>query len=214
MSPQIPNITVTTIPMEAIKARYYNHYKKYDKALEHLEKSFEANPYLRYSEILMSQIYSQKGDYQKAKKFAKIAFENLPSNELHASTYINTLIQTKDKQGLIEAFDLMTKDNSKSKWQNYLIAASQLFPPGDSLQASRAKQAKDIFSEDSNIYQIYKLISIGSKRIEEGLANSNQALSLFNQGNHTEAVKAFEKAITADPWNIRIGKMQLLLIIS
>ncbi|MGB2116829.1 MAG: O-antigen ligase family protein [Flavobacteriaceae bacterium] len=197
--PQMPNITVTTIPMDAIKARYYNHYKKYDKALEYLEKSLEANPYLRYSEILMSQIYSQKGDFQKAKKYAKIAFENLPSNELHASTYINTLIQTKDKKGLIDAFDLMTKDNSKSKWQNYLIAASQLFPPGDSLQASRAKQAKDIFSEDSNIYQIYKLISIGSKRIEEGLANSNQALSLFNQGNHTEAVKAFEKAITADP---------------
>jgi tetratricopeptide (TPR) repeat protein len=109
------------------------------------------------------------------------------------------LIQTKDKQGLIEAFDLMTKDNSKSKWQNYLIAASQLFSPGDSLQSYRAKQAKDIFSGDSNINQIYKLISIGSKRIEEGLANSNQALNFFNQGNHTEAVKAFEKAISADP---------------
>jgi O-antigen ligase len=197
--PQMPNITVTTIPMEAIKARYYNHYKKYDKALEHLEKSVEANPYLRYSEILMSQIYAQKGDQQKAKKYAKIAFENLPSNDLHASSYINILIQTKDKEGLSEAFDLLTKDDSKSKWQNYLIAASQLFPPGDSLQVARAKQAKDLFSGDSNINQIYKLISLGSKRIEEGLKNSNQALSYFNQGNHIEAVKAFEKAIVDDP---------------
>jgi O-antigen ligase/protein involved in temperature-dependent protein secretion len=197
--PQMPNITVTTIPMEAIKARYYNHYKKYDKALEHLEKSVEANPYLRYSEILMSQIYSQKGNQQKAKKFAKIAFENLPSNDLHASLYINILIQTKDKDGLSEAFDLLTKDGSKPKWQNYLVAASQLFPPGDSLQAVRAKQAKDLFSGDSNINQIYKLISLGSKRIEEGLTNSNQALNYFNQGNHTEAVKSFEKAIDADP---------------
>jgi tetratricopeptide (TPR) repeat protein len=197
--PQMPNITVTTIPMEAIKARYYNHYKKYDKALEHLEKSVKANPYLRYSEILMSQIYAQKGDQQKAKKYAKIAFENLPSNDLHASSYINILIQTKDKEGLSEAFDLLTKDDSKPKWQNYLIAASQLFPPGDSLQVARAKQAKDLFSGDSNINQIYKLIFLGSKRIEEGLTNSNQALSYFNQGNHTEAIKAFEKAIAADP---------------
>jgi len=197
--PQMPNITVTTIPMEAIKARYFNHYKKYDKALEHLEKSVEANPYLRYSEILMSQIYSQKGDLQKAKKYAKIAFENLPSNDLHASFYINILIQTKDKEGLSKAFDLLTKDDSKSKWQNYLIAVSQLFPPGDSLQVARAKQAKGLFSGDSNINQIYKLISLGSKRIEEGLTNSNQALTFFNQGNHTEAVKAFENAINADP---------------
>jgi len=197
--PQMPNITVTTIPMEAIKARYYNHYKKYDKALSCLEKSFEANPYLRYSENLMSQIYAQKGDLQKSKKYAKIAFENLPSNELHASIYINTLIQTRDHKGLNEAFDLLTKDNSKSKWQNYLIAASQLFPPGDSLQSSRAKKAKDLFSGDSKIFQMFKLISIGSKRMEEGLANSNEALAYFNKGNHTEAVKEFEKAIVADP---------------
>ena len=197
--PQMPNITVTTIPMDAIKARYYNHYGKYDKALVALEKSLEANPYLRYSEILMSQIYSKKGDTEKAKKYAKIAFENLPSNDLHASTYINTLMQTKDKEGLNEAFDLLTKDNNKNKWQNYLIAVNQLYEPGDSLQTARAKKAMDLFSGDSNIKQMYKLIAIGGKRIQEGLTQSNVALGLFNQGNHAEAVKAFEKAIVADP---------------
>ena len=197
--PQMPNITVTTIPMDAIKARYYNHYGKYDKALAALEKSIKANPYLRYSEILMSQIYSKKGDIEKAKKYAKIAFENLPSNDLHASTYINTLMQTNDKEGLNEAFDLLTKDNNKNKWQNYLIAVSRIYEPGDSLQTARAKKAMDLFSGDSNIKQMYKLIAIGGKRIEEGLAQSNAALGFFNQGNHAEAVKAFEKAIAADP---------------
>ena len=197
--PQMPNITVTTIPMDAIKARYYNHYGKYDQALAALEKSINANPYLRYSEILMSQIYSKKGDIEKAKKYAKIAFENLPSNDLHASTYINTLMQTKDKKGLIEAFELLTKDNNKNKWQNYLIAVSQIYEPGDSLQTARAKKALDLFSGDSNIKQMYKLIAIGGQRIEEGLAQSNAALGFFNQGNHAEAVKAFEKAIAADP---------------
>lgn len=197
--PQLPNITVTTIPMEAIKARYYNHYGKYDKALAALEKSLEANPFLRYSEILMSQIYLKKGDLEKAKEYAKIAFENLPSNDLHASVYINTLIQTQDKDGLSATFELMTKDDTKSKWQNYLIGVSQLFPPGDSLQTARAKKAVEIFSGDSNVRQAYKLIAIGSQNIEQGLTNSNQALTYFNQGNHAEAVSYFEKAIAADP---------------
>ena len=49
--PSIPNITVTTIPMDAIKARYYFHYKKYDEALKHLEISKKQNPYLMYSEL-------------------------------------------------------------------------------------------------------------------------------------------------------------------
>ena len=197
--PQMPNITVTTIPMDAIKARYYNHYGKYDKALVALEKSLDANPYLRYSEILMSQIYSKKGEIEKAKKYAKIAFENLPTNDLHASTYINTLMQTNDKEGLNKAFDLLTKDNNKNKWQNYLIAVSRIYEPGDSLQTARAKQASELFSGDTNIKQMYKLIAIGGQRIEEGLTQSKAALGFFNQGNHAEAVKAFEKAIAADP---------------
>ena len=33
ITPDIPNITVTTIPMETMKARYYINAKKYDRAL-------------------------------------------------------------------------------------------------------------------------------------------------------------------------------------
>ena len=97
--PSIPNITVTTIPIDAIKARYYFHYKKYDKALALAEEAKKANPYLRYPEILQSQIYAEKGDREKAWQASKIAFENLPRNLLHASQFINLSIQLgKEKQ--------------------------------------------------------------------------------------------------------------------
>jgi len=56
--PDIPNITVTTIPLKSVKARYYLNAKKYDRALELVEEGTSANPYLYYSELLKSQIYS------------------------------------------------------------------------------------------------------------------------------------------------------------
>ena len=59
--PEIPNITVTTIPINSVKARYYVNAKQYDKALALLDKGTEANPFLFYSEILKSQIYQEKG---------------------------------------------------------------------------------------------------------------------------------------------------------
>ena len=57
ITPNIPNITVTTIPINSIKARYFVQNKKYDKALKLIESGTNANPYLFYSEILKSQIF-------------------------------------------------------------------------------------------------------------------------------------------------------------
>ena len=39
------NITVTTIPINSVKARYYLNAKKYDKALNLVEYGCKANPF-------------------------------------------------------------------------------------------------------------------------------------------------------------------------
>ena len=197
--PTTPNITVTTIPMNAIKARYYFHYKKYDQALNQLEKARAQNPYLMYPELLSSQIYTAKGDLQKAKEYAKEAFYNLPNNSLHASNYLQLLINTRDTQGLSDAFEIMTQKDDRNNWKNYLVAVTNIFPAGDELQVARAKEATKIFSGNAEFIQLYKLIALGAQRINDGINYSNQALAYFNQGNHTQAVVEFEKAIAADP---------------
>ena len=69
--PDIPNITVTTIPINSVKARYYVNLKKYDKALDLIEKGTNANPYLFYSEILKSQIYEEQGKLDSGKILCK-----------------------------------------------------------------------------------------------------------------------------------------------
>ena len=50
MELDIPNVSVTTIPLQSIKARYYINNKQYDKALDVLESSSKANPYLFFTE--------------------------------------------------------------------------------------------------------------------------------------------------------------------
>ncbi|MDA9140297.1 O-antigen ligase family protein [Flavobacteriaceae bacterium] len=72
--PDMPNITVTTIPINSVKARYYVNAKKYDKALALLDKGTSANPYLFYSEVLKSQIFQEQGKLDSAKVYARKAF--------------------------------------------------------------------------------------------------------------------------------------------
>ena len=109
--PEIPNITVTTIPINSIKARYYFNAGKYEKALALIDKGTSANPYLFYSEILKSQIFQQQGKLDSAKVYARKAFFGLPNNDLHASRYLNLISMTGDRKSLNEAFELLTIKN-------------------------------------------------------------------------------------------------------
>jgi len=197
--PDIPNITVTTIPLKSVKARYYVNAKKYDKALALLEEGTSANPYLFYSELLKSQIYSAKGQLDSAKHYAKLAFNGLPNNQLHAATYLNLISQTSDANALEEAFELLTAKNDLNNWKNYLILAKEFFPPQDPILIERAKNAVGYFPENSEIKSLYNIIAIGNNNMAKSSEASARGLSFFNQKDFKNAAVEFEKAIVSNP---------------
>ena len=197
--PPLPNITVTTIPMKAIKARYYFHYKKYDKALALAESAKEANPYLRYPEILQSQIYETKGDREAAWEMAKLAFEQLPRNTLHASKFINLSMQLGKRDAIRDAFPLLTLHNEFNNWKNYLVAVAQLFPPGLDPFVRQAKTAVELFPGNQDVLNLQRLITLGADRINQAVQYSQEGLDFFNAQDYANAAIAFEKAIEANP---------------
>ena len=197
--PDIPNITVTTIPINSVKARYYVNAKKYDKALALLEKGTKANPYLYYSEILKSQIFQEKGQLDSAKVYAKKAFFGLPNNDLHASRYINLINMTRDREALEEAFELLTVKNKLNNWKNYLIIASGLYPVKDQTLIDRAKKAIEIFPNNSEIKNLYNQIAIGTGKLNESIGYSKTGLEYFNKKEYQKAAIEFEKALNANP---------------
>jgi len=180
--PEIPNITVTTIPINSVKARYYFNAKKYDKAIALLDEGTNANPYLYYSEVLKRK-----------------AFFGLPNNALHASHYINIMNQTRDRDALEEAFELLVAKNDLNNWKNYLIVASQLYPINDAKLISRATKAAELFPLDDNIKSLYRNIIIGPDAIAKAVAFSNAAQKLFSEADYTNAAVNFEKAIQQNP---------------
>jgi tetratricopeptide (TPR) repeat protein len=197
--PEIPNITVTTIPINSVKARYYFNAKKYDKAIALLDEGTNANPYLYYSEVLKSQIYLAKGQLDSAAVYAKKAFFGLPNNALHASHYINIMNQTRDRDALEEAFELLVAKNDLNNWKNYLIVASQLYPINDAKLIARATKAAELFPLDDNIKSLYRNIIIGPNAIAKAAAFSNAAQKFFSEADYTNAAINFENAILQNP---------------
>ena len=197
--PDMPNITVTTIPINSIKARYYFNAGKYDKALALIEKGSGANPYLYYSELLKSQIFISRGQIDSALVYAKKAFFGLPNNALHASHYLNVINQARDRKLLEEAFDLLVFKKDINNWRNYLIVASTLYPPKDKILTAKAKLAANLFPQDSNIQELYRSIAVGSIAANKAANFSNKALEFFNQTDYKNAAFNFENALKQNP---------------
>ena len=195
--PDIPNITVTTIPINSVKARYFYNAKKYEKAKAFIEKGTKANPYLFYSEILKSQIFEEQGKLDSAKFYAKKAFFGLPNNELHSTRYMNLLNLTADRESLDEAFELLTKSNNFINWKNYLIIASNFKrKTKDLVLIERAKQAIEIFPENNEIKSLYNKIIIGDDALNQSVNFANKGLEFFNKKDYAKAAIEFEKAAT------------------
>ena len=197
--PDMPNITVTTIPINSVKARYYVNAKKYDKALALLDRGTNANPYLFYSEILKSQIFQEQGKLDSAKVYAKKAFFGLPNNDLHASRYINLINITRDKKALEEAFELLTYKNKENNWKNYLIIANSINSPNDPVLIDRAKKATEIFPNNGEIKNLYNQVAVGTDKLNESISYSKTGLEFFNKGDYENAAIEFEKAAEANP---------------
>ena len=197
--PDIPNITVTTIPINSVKARYYVNAKQYDKALALLDKGTKANPYLFYSEILKSQIFQEQGKLDSAKVYARKAFFGLPNNDLHSSRYLNLINLTRDRKALEEAFDLLTAKNKANNWKNYLIVASGLYPPKDKNLVERAKRATELFPSNEEIKALYRQIAVGQVGVNAAASFSAKGLDYFNVQDYTNAAIEFEKALEANP---------------
>ncbi len=197
--PSIPNITVTTIPINSVKARYYANAKKYDKALALLDKGTNANPYLYYSEILKSQIFQELGKLDSAKVYAKKAFFGLPNNDLHSSKYINLINITRDRDALEEAFQLLTLNEKPNNWKNYLIIASGLYPQGTKFLIERAKKATELFPNNFEFISLYRQIVVGNDGVQRATINSNKGLKYFKELDYKNAAIEFEKALELNP---------------
>jgi len=196
----IPNVTVTTIPMDAIKARYYFNFQKYDKALEYALKSEKANPYLHYGDIIASKVYQIKGEKDKAFKFAEKAFNGMPNNNLHIGEYLKLITERSDEESLEKAYPLLTGTNKLIGWKSYLVTKSSLTQAGDPIFIKRAEKAQKLFPYDDQFRKLVKTAKIGMSRINQAFTISQQAQIKYTEQSYTEGANLYDRSIELDPY--------------
>jgi len=198
ITPDLPNITVTTIPMKSIKARYYFNVKKYDKAIELLNEGIPANPYLFFSENLKAQIFLKQNKIDSAFVNAKKAFYGLPKNALHASTFAQAISLKRDLNEAKKVFEVLSEKSGEVIWKNFLIVLSQMVQSGEKDLIKYASQASKIYPEDKELFSLKKLAIVGQVNINRAQEISNKGLTYFNNKLYIEAAIEFEDAAKID----------------
>ncbi len=194
ITPWLPNITVTTIPMESIKARYYLYYKRYDKAIPMLKAGISANPYLLFSENLLGKAYYEMGNIDSAFHYSKKAFYGLPNNALHGATYATVLSVKRDTLELNNAIDELNEKSNPVIWRNFLIAYAASTAPGSYGISKRTNEAVKYFPNDQELKNMQKLYVIGQDKINQSNSIASEALNFYNTRRYIESAEMFIKA--------------------
>lgn len=196
--PNIPNISVTTLPIVSMKGRYYAQHGQDEKALEMYREGIPINPYLGFSETLMGQVFLKQQKLDSAHKYFQIAYNKLPIPP-HFANYLVQALRVKDKPEIQRMFLKDSADHDATVWKNYLVAMNELTPPGDPDLIHIAKRGIKLYPEVRDFRVLAKIMSYGKEKVDQAYRKSEEANKAFAAQNYLEAARLFEEASQIDP---------------
>ena len=126
MMPNIPNLSTSTLPIKALKARYYLSNKQYPKAIELLKESYNDNPYLHYNDFLLTSIYASLEKYDSVLFYAKNAFYSWPRATSYYKNMVFAAVKNKDTIALNDAFKTALEYSTPMSYNEYLKGSFEL----------------------------------------------------------------------------------------
>lgn len=202
MEIDFPNLSVTSMNMSTVKARYLLKNKEFDKALKLLNK-VKYDP-LRIVDVQKAEIYLRQGNLDSTYIYSKKAFESLPNNANHALYYFLSLSKFNQHDKLIEIFKKYKNNINDYKWVYFYFVT--IHPKSDrykGLVKDQAKWALDKFNDidDIELKTILYYCIFGEKNYKKSIENFYLGDSLYRENKFEQAAIKYKKARNDFPIN-------------
>lgn len=201
--PAIPNLSTSTLPIQALVARYYLRDKEYGEAMRLLKASDKVNPYLHYNDFIKTAVFSSQANFDSTFYYAKQAFYNWP----RATSYYKNMIFAAAKKGdtaeATKAFKTYTKyRNSAEGWNQYILALIEINKTPISTTKAIFDTAVKKFPGDSALFVKTSSLIYGNAVMSGAVPNyAVLGAQAFQKGRYTAAAENYIKASVADPSN-------------
>ena len=203
---EFPNISVTSMSLRVIKAKYLIVDEKYERALS-LLNSVEYDP-LHYKEGLKCDIFLRNSQLDSLYDTSKKAHLALPLNTSHIIYYLKAISLFNQWEKAIDIYEKYNLRNGDPKWAYFYFAS--LYPHKDKYpiikeQAQKAlkryqnKTYGGIINQELNV--ILYFILYGEENYKSSLDNFNEGNDLFSKQQFKNAAIKYNNAWKAFPIN-------------
>lgn len=192
MNSFLPNISVTTIPLDHMKANYFISSKKYKEAKSLIKSGNDKNPYLGFGDLLLSRIYKDENKLDSALFFATKAIDKLPNNGAHIQNFYDVVGENYELAD--EIYNKYSTYNDPIFWLAYINYSVNNPNKSKSELLKLTSYALENFNtrvDDFKKLENYLKFGIVPANYQNIV---NEALKFFNDGNYNEAINSFEQA--------------------
>ncbi len=191
-----PNITVTTMPIKSMQANYLAFHEKYREAIELAKKGIKDNPYLFFSETIISRSYEKLNKIDSAYFYSKKAFYGLP-NASHRDYFLYLATKLNDTTEINKAFNYVKKRYKLSDWRSFLYNMSKIKDYNVNDLLYQVNTAKQIFSKknpkDTSFDDIKKVIKFNDPEKMRIIRRTALAENFFKLKDYESAVKIYKE---------------------
>ena len=189
METELPNISVTSMNLKAIKANYLIKSQKYDEALSLLnEISYDP---LHMRDIRKAEIFYYQNQLDSLYIYSAKAHLSLPLNSPHLLLYLTSLRNFNQLDKISEVYKKYSPKINDQRWEYFYFAA--VYPIKEQFNGEIEAQAKKALSKysktnlDENLKVILYYILYGEE-------NYKSSIQLFNDGNNYFELEDFKNA--------------------
>jgi tetratricopeptide (TPR) repeat protein len=196
-----PNISVTSLPIKYLAARYFLENDSIETAKKLIYQSIKDNPYIYAPEILLAKLYLSENKLDSALYYSKRAFYGLTNNNNHRDIYFDVLEELKDSISLDSAFFKIRNTNrSLDHWIDYIITRNEINskPSAELLNIIDEMTVKFPYQDTIRLNGLKRMVQLEDKRYTRALYISERGNIEFQKENYKEAAKFYEAAITFD----------------
>lgn len=191
---QLPNITVTTLPLKMLKARYYMRDSLVEKALSLLYNAKKDNPFLKIADFELAKYHFKKNDMDSAEFYSKNAFKALPRNYLYTRQYFQILTRQKKEEDLDIAFGEIKNNFIIDQWRDYMFSKITINKNSKNELLKILNEAKKNISDQNQFSTLETILNVGYENLDDLGKIVIDAETFYKQDKFTEAANLYEVA--------------------
>ena len=198
LNPNLPNLTITSIPIKHLLSRYYFLGGEYQKSLDLIDEGFKANPYFQLGNVLKSEYFEHLEVIDSMTYYANLAFQNSPKNIRHFMAKSKIASFNKDYEELFNAYEKVKNQDNKNFPLVFLSALLTFENIPDSIKL-RASALVEPFLAIQDVKVARDIIFFGKDNIDKSIEFSTKASQFFKSGQLEESLFNYLEAKKYNP---------------